>query len=464
LNVNFKKVFVRVGAVSRLLSTYAAAALVLAPFAASAVHPLPENVNVKSFAKVDGGRLELLVRVPLDVVTDLQFPTRGAADYLDLGKVESLLPGVARYWIAGCFEVYEDGRPLPRPGVAETRISAQSDRSFDSFPEALAHFQAPLLAPGTDVFWDQVWLDTRFEYPLHAINPAVAILPKVAGLGVRVTVDLKYVEPGGGTREFSFVGNPGLIYLDARWHDAVKQFLRSGFLFVARSADVLLFLFCLALPLRRWKSTVPAAASLAAALSITLLVSAFDPAPDSIWLRPLTETLSAVGILLAAFANIAGRVTAGGRSLLALGCGAVYGFSGSFDLSSKIQFAGSHAVIGRIAYISGVALTAACAFALLVPVLSALFRFGRSERIEMIVISALAADTAWGWLAERWTRLHRIPFQLPAFDAALILRLLMVFTLLGGALWFARGWFATGWMKSQRLIKPEPSPHDEPPV
>jgi len=48
-------------------------------------------------------------------VKDIQFPTRGEAGYLDLEALVSMLPGAADHWIAGGFDVFDDGQPVSRP-------------------------------------------------------------------------------------------------------------------------------------------------------------------------------------------------------------------------------------------------------------------------------------------------------------------------------------------------------------
>jgi hypothetical protein len=87
-------------------------------------------------------------------------------------------------------------------------------------------------------------------------------------------------------------------------------------------------------------------------------------------------------------------------------------------------------------------------------------RTERIERIERIIVSALAADTAWGWLTERWSQLAKIPFGV-VFEtgaAAMILRALAGLVLLAGALWFLNEW-----LKSSRLGDTEavPPPGDK---
>lgn len=431
----------------------------LVPSVYPANRSLPEDVNIQAIAKQDPRRLTLLVRVPLAAVKDIQFPTRGENGDLDLSAVESMLPGAAKYWIADCFEVQEDGVVSARPQVVKARLSLISDNSFDSYEDAVAHMNAPGLPPETKVSPEQVWLDVIFEFSLHSDRPVIAIQPKVAALGLRVTTDLKYVRPDGGVREFSFDGDPGLIFLDARWGDAAKQFLRWGFRFVLRSADFLLFLFCLALALHRYMEIAPSAIAFAGALSVPLLAGAFGMKPDAVWLHPLIETLSAVAILLLAFANIVGRVTPRRRALFALSSGLVFGFICLFDFSAKVQFGGSHSVLSAVAFDLGVVAAVALLVALLVPVLSLLARSPKAERLEIIVFSALAADTAWGWLEERWSQLSKIPFHVPAFDAHLLvltLRCLTVLVLFGGVLWFA-----DGYLRSRQFPPAELSPKDK---
>jgi hypothetical protein len=423
--------------------------IILVLSAHSENRPLPELVNVKAIVHQEGDRLVLLVRLPLNSVRDIQFPSRGDSGYLDLSALKSMLPGAARYWIADCFELYEDGLLAPKPEIAQTRISLNADQSFNSYREAVDHFNSTDLPPDADVLAGQVWFDIRLEYSLHSNRPLLAIRPRVAGLGVRVSSALEYVELSGSVRGFSFEGDPGLIHLDPRPGDAGTQFLGWGFRYVLRTTDFLLFLFCLALTLHRYDQISPAVAAFISALSLALLASASGLAPDAVWFHPLIETLSAVSIIWIALGNIVGRVTPRGRAELALGTGFVYGFNCQFELGSKLQFGGSHVVVSAIAFAAGVAVAVALVSALLVPVFSFLYRFARTERVEMMVVSALAADTAWGWLEERWRLLSKVPLHAPTFDAdllVLVLRCLSILVLLGGLLWFG-----DGWLKSRHL-------------
>jgi hypothetical protein len=71
-----------------------------------------------------------------------------------------------------------------------------------------------------------------------------------------------------------------------------------------------------------------------------------------------------------------------------------------------------------------------------------LFSFGRVESLQRIIVSALAADTVWSWLLERWSQFRRVPFQ-TEFGASLTtttLGALAGAALLGGVLWYLNKW------------------------
>jgi hypothetical protein len=133
----------------------------------------------------------------------------------------------------------------------------------------------------------------------------------------------------------------------------------------------------------------------------------------------------------------------------------VFGFSAAFHLAASFQFGGTHLVVSTLAFYAGVVVALSIAVALLVPVLSFLFSLARIEHIERIIVSALAADTAWGWLGDRWAQLRKIPFQLVFDEGVLapVLRALTVLVLFGGLLWFVNEW-----LKSLRVAGDEPTP------
>ena len=427
------------------------AAMVLA-----ATRPIPEVVNVKVFVRLENGSLDLLVRVPLAAVKDIQFPTRGEAGYLDLDALASMLPGAADHWIAGGFDVFDDGQPVSRPEVDQPRIATIADQSFDSYQSALDHLGAPPVAATENLFLDQVWFDMRLRYRLPSERRAIAIDPKVAGWGVRVSTDLKIVDAGGQVRSLTFEGNPGRIYLAPRWTDAGRQFMDRGTRFVRSTAPLLLFLFCLVLPFRRYRPAIPPVVAFVSTVLIGLLASTLGLTVETVWFPPLLAALEVVAILLVAFANITDQVTPHRRTVFACCAGLIFGSSTALALEPTLQFGGSHPLVSVLAFCAGAAATLVAAAAIMIPVMSYLFSRARTERIERIIVSALAADTAWGWLTERWSQLAKIPFGVVSETgaAAMVLRALAGLILLAGALWFLNEWLKSSRLGHTEAVRP----------
>jgi hypothetical protein len=430
--------------------------MLCAAIVGAATRPVPEAVSIKIFVRQESDSLDLLVRVPLAAVKDIQFPTRGDAGYLDLDALKSMLPGAAEHWIAGGFDVFDHGELVPRPEVDQPRIATIADQSFDSYQSALDHLGAPPIAATENLFLDQVWFDMRLRYRLASPQPVVALEPDVAGWGVRVSTDLEIVDAGGQVRSLTFQGNPGRIYLAPRWTDAGRQFIDRGIRFVRSTAPLLLFVFCLVLPFRRYGPAAPAVVAFVSAFLVGLLASTLGLTVDAVWFPPLLAALEVVAILLAAFANIADRVTPRRRTVFACCAGLIFGASTALDLEAALQFAGAHTLVSVLAFSAGAAATLVIAAAIVIPVMSYLFSRARTERVERIIVSALAADTAWGWLTERWSQLAKIPLGvvLGIGDAAMVLRALAVLVLLGGALWFLNEWLKSSGLGDTGAVPP----------
>ena len=88
-----------------------------------AAHDLPASVVVHAFVKPEGQRLRLLVRVPLEAMRDVDYPTRGPEGLLDLTRVDSALADAVALWLAPAFRVQEDSATLAPPRLAAARIS-----------------------------------------------------------------------------------------------------------------------------------------------------------------------------------------------------------------------------------------------------------------------------------------------------------------------------------------------------
>ena len=424
--------------IMRRMTIALAAALICALPLGAAAHDVPNDVLVQAFVKPDGRRLQLLMRVPLLAMREVDFPRRGIG-ILDLARADAALSNAARLWIADNVELYEDDARLDYPRVVEVRASLPSDKSFASYEAALVHVMGPRLANNTELYWNQGLLDVLLEYPIRSDSSEFSIHPRLERLGLRTVTVLRFLPPSGAVRAFEFVGDPGLVRLDPRWYQAALRFVEAGFFHILDGTDHLLFLFCLVIPFRRFRALIPIVTAFTVAHSITLIASAYDLGPDSLWFPPLIETLIAISIIYMALENIAGVSNVQRRWMIAFGFGLVHGFGFSFALRQTLQFAGSHLLTSLLSFNLGVELGQLLVLVLLIPVLELLFRYVVAERMGTIILSALVAHTSWHWMTERADRLRQFQFQWPGLTAALlasVLRWLMLVVVLAGLMWF----------------------------
>lgn len=424
-----------------LVNCFAAlAALVLAlPFSAEA-HDIPADVLVNAFVKPEGQRLRLLVRMPLKAMREVDYPRRGAG-FLDLARADASLRNAATLWISDNVELYQGDARLGPPQLVDARVSLESDKSFASYEQALAHVTGARLPNDLELIWEQGLLDALFEYPAESDRSDFSILPRLERLGMRTTVVLRFLPAAGIVRAFELHGDPGLVRLDPRWDQAALRFVESGFLHILGGADHLLFLLCLVVPFRRLGQLVWVITAFTVAHSVTLIASAYGLGPDALWFPPLIETLIAISILYMALENVVGS-SVGRRWIVTFGFGLVHGFAFSYALRESLQFAGSHLLTSLLAFNAGIELGQLLVLALLVPALEILFRFVVAERVGTIILSLVVGHTAWHWMTERAERLSRFPWPSPdAGQLASAVRWLMLVLIVAGVAWIARGAF-----------------------
>jgi hypothetical protein len=325
-------------------------------------------------------------------------------------------------WITENIVLYEDGARVASPNIVEARVSLPSDKSFASYDEALAHVRGPRLPADVHLYWEQGMLDVLLEYPIASERSRFSLHPDLARLGLQVTTTVRFLTADGRVRAFELHGDPGVVRLDPRWHQAALHFVSLGFRHILDGIDHLLFLLCLVMPFRRLRPLIVVVTAFTIAHSITLIASAYDYAPGALWFPPLIETLIAASIVYMSVENIVGRVGSTRRWAIAFGFGLVHGFGFSFALRETMQFAGDHLVTSLLAFNVGVELGQILVLALMVPALGALFRFVVAERMGTIILSAFVAHTAWHWMSERWGELRQ--FSLSPLDAGLFALLL----------------------------------------
>jgi len=328
----------------------------------------------------------------------------------------------------------------------------------------------PQLTDGLDLIWNQQFLDVLFEYSIQSDRSEFAIHARVDRFGRNVSTALRFMPPGSETRAFEFHGDPGLLRLDPRWHQAALRFVVSGFWHILEGIDHLLFLLCIVIPFRRLRPLLIIVTSFTVAHSISLIASAFGFVPDALWFPPLIETLIAVTIVYMALENIVyaalGR-NAGDeisrRWIITFAFGIVHGFGFAFVLRESLQFAGDHLLTSLLAFNIGIEFGQIAVLVVLITALGLLFKYVAPERLGIIILSALVVHTGWHWMLERGEQLAKFPF--PKIDTAFLastMRGLMAILVLAGGVVLANR-VLTRWMATTEDVSPAGDGIEQPP-
>jgi hypothetical protein len=224
-------------------------AFALAALAPARAHDIPGESRIHAIVKPEGERLRVVLRLPLELLLNLDLPKRGPG-YLDLPHVEGRTSQVVAAAVKDIV-FSEDGKPLA-PAHGQGRIALPSDKSFESFERAVESIRGPKLPPDTDVFWNQGYFDAYIEYPIRSAQAGFALDFNVSpGLRDRLKLHLRFIRPDGSVRAFEVATAGGQIALDPRWHQAAWTFVKAGFEHILDGVDHLLFLLCLVAPFRR---------------------------------------------------------------------------------------------------------------------------------------------------------------------------------------------------------------------
>lgn len=441
---------------TRRTAAIAVALVLLLPTWSGEAHEIPADVTVQGFVKPDGDTLRMLVRVPLASLRDYDFPSREPG-YLEISESENMVLEAADVWVADYVAFLENGEPLGRGELAAVRVAIPGDRAFLSWERAYANVLSDPLADGVELPPGQAMVDVLLEWPITSESSDFSYAAGLNHLGLRTVTVLRFLPAGGAERAFQFSGDPGVVRLDPRWHQAAWRFVVFGFEHILDGIDHILFLLCLVIPVRSLIALIPIVTSFTIAHSITLIAAAMGLAPQALWFPPLIETLIALSIVFMAFENIMGSEIAD-RWMVAFGFGLVHGFGFSFALSESLQFAGAHLLTSLLSFNIGVELGQLFVLALVVPLLRLLFGRWLPEVAGVIVLSALLAHTGWHWMLDRGGALLQYDLVMPPATGsawATALRWVMLLLIVVGTLWGLRGVF--GWFETrvERSASPE---------
>ena len=396
---------------------------------------LPHEIVVPAYLGQDGTVLHLVVRFPLVLLASFGLPKRGPG-YLDLEHMDAKLQQAAL--AAGHqIDLAEDGTPLAF-AVAKARISPPSDRSFASYPTALAHLDGPPLSPDTNLFWNQGFFDTRLDYTLRALDSHLSVRVNVAPeLGQRLELRLSYLPAAGAARTLALPGDAGFVALDPRWFEAAWLFLKAGFVDVFTRARFV-FLLCLIAPFARFRSLLVVALVGAAMEALTLTAVGEGIIEQPRWLPAIVASTVFVVSLLVAIGNL-GSPSLRRRWFIASIIGALVGFTAGPTLAALAQLAGAHATVATAAFDVGIVVGVGIALAIAHFALRALLALVFGRTVGVIIVSALLGLLAWQWTAEANHELfHEIGHAIgEGPKPALPLLLWMLPAIVVGALGFA---------------------------
>ena len=412
-----------------------AALLLFWQAAPACAHDVPAEFRTHVFVKSDVERVQMLVRLPLSLLLNIDLPKKGPG-YIDLAHAEEGMQRAAQA-VDSMLSLTADGRRLPSL-TGKGRISLPSDRSFERFDTARDAVQGPALPADAYVFWNQGYFDVLLEYATPSDRSALALQIDVApGLKERMKLDLRYIDAGGEVHAYDLSGASARVVLDPRWYQAAWTFLQSGFQHILDGPDHLLFLLCLILPFRRinWH-LAGVITAFTVGHSITLIAAAYELAPSGAWFAPSVEFLIAASILYMAIENIL-RPDLTRRWIYSGLFGLVHGFGFAFMLQSQFQFAGSHLLVSLLAFNVGIEVAQLLVLVAAMSLLGMLYRSRPgAERAITLVLCLLIGHTAWHWMTERGEAMFKADWSSLGSAAGatpFVLVLALALAILGGA-------------------------------
>lgn len=371
-------------------------------------HEFKLDALINSFVKIEGHEAHVVLRAPLYLFKSMRFPVRDIEVNVPNAGAALERAGAA---LARDIVLYEDGRALT-PVESRSRLSLPSDKSFETYDEAVRHIASPV-ADGTQIVIDQGYVDTHLTYRIASPDAVFSLRSNAAReLGDYLKLSVRYEPYEGSGRALIMTSESGTVDLNPTWYGAAAGFVVLGMAHILTGFDHLLFLLCLVIPLRGWRQVLAIVTVFTVAHSFTLIGAAFGLTPSGLWFPPFVETMIAASIVYMALENIMGADI--GRRILVTGLfGLVHGFGFSYGLQESLQFAGTHLVVSLFAFNLGIELGQVLALAVMMPLLFVVRRYVLRGRVGMIILSALAAQTAWSWMLERGEALWKQPWPRP---------------------------------------------------
>jgi hypothetical protein len=115
-------------------------------------------------------------------------------------------------------------------------------------------------------------------------------------------------------------------------------------------------------------------------------------------------------------------------------------------LKEQLQFAGSNLLVSLLSFNVGIEIGQLAVLCVFVPALALLLRGRMSGRMGIIVLSAIIANIAWQWMAQRGEALWQTPWPPLTLPAVMTLaRWAVALTLAVGAAKLLAKWIERKW-------------------
>jgi hypothetical protein len=253
-------------------------------------------------------------------------------------------------------------------------------------------------------------LDAHFIYPISSPKSVFSIQSTIgADLGDYIKLTVRFIPLGEPSRAMLITGVSGRVALDPAWYEASVGFVKLGIEHILSGVDHLLFLFCLIIPFRRITALIPIITAFTVGHSITLIGTAYNLAPVGPWFPPFIESAIAASIFYMAIENIIGAKLSQRWIITGL-FGLVHGFGFADVLKEQLQFAGSYLLVSLLSFNIGIEIGQLAVLCVFVPVLALILRGRMAGRMGIIVLSAIIANIAWQWMAQRGEALWQTPW------------------------------------------------------
>jgi len=401
-------------------------------------HDVPDNVSIRAFLKPAGSNLQVLVRMPVKALIDVEFPELPGTGYLDLAHAEPYAAAASKLWVSDFLNLYEGDERLPKPTIVGFLLSREADPSFNSFGGALAHVNGPPLPSNSLLEWDRAALDVLLETPIRSDRSDFAMLPRWGRLGIRVITTVSFLPPSGGIRSYEYEGDPELYNLNPERYQSALHFLQLGLAHIMDQTDHLLFLFCLVLLFQGFRALIPFVMAFTLAHSFALSFFAYlFSGPQIIWIPPMIRMLMAAVIIYMGIESVLAGPARRARQhwTAAIVSGLLFGFGFWFDVQPVLQFGGAHPLLSVLSFNAGLEIGQFLALGLLISAVHVFNWWTETARINTIIFAGLTVHLAWHRMAERAAILRAVPVQWPAFDTEAASHWLFAIAAAAGLAW-----------------------------